>query len=150
MRSKIVEYLFSLALLFLFAALEEMTPKVLGVGAPFLLAAVQYQAVRRQMPLAVAFAIAAGAAEDAVSSLPLFTSAVYFLAVAVLTRRMDIPRGAIFLSYPLYQIWLSVWVGDLYGSIFTRVPVALAVGALVMFAVWHFLAFAERRAAVGE
>ena len=150
MRNKIVRLLFSLAVLVFAAAFEEMLPKVLGVGFPLLLCAVQFHAVRRSLPAMVAFASAAGAAEDAISSLPLFTSVSYFLAVALVARRMDIPRAAILLSYPIYQIWLSIWVNCLCGSVFTRVLVSIPLGIVVMFAGWAALSWMERKAAACE
>lgn len=150
MRNKIVRLLFSLAVLVFAAAFEEMLPKALGVGFPLLLSAVQFHAVRRSLPAVAAFSAAAGAAEDAISSLPLFTSVSYFLAVALAARRLDIPRAAILFSYPLYQIWLSVWVNDLYGSVFSRMIVSVPMGIVVMFAGWAVLSWMERKAAACE
>ena len=150
MRNNIARLLFSVVVWVIFVALEDMLPKVFGVGVPLLLAAAQFHAVRRSVPAMGAFAVAAGAAEDAISSLPLLTSASYFLAVSLIARRMNIPRVAILFSYPLYQIWLAVWVSDLYGSVFSRVLVSLPVGAAVMFSAWAVLAWMERRCAVDE
>ena len=150
MRNNVARLLFSVVVWVIFVALEDMLPKVFGVGVPLLLAAAQFHAVRRSVPAMGAFAVAAGAAEDAISSLPLLTSASYFLAVSLIARRMNIPRVAILFSYPLYQIWLTVWVSDLYGSVFSRVLVSLPVGAAVMFSAWAVLAWMERRCAVDE
>ena len=46
-------------------------------------------------------------------SLPVMTSASYFLAVAALIRWSGFPRAAIVLTYPAYQLWLAAWTGGL-------------------------------------
>lgn len=148
MSNNFLKFVFAALALVLGGALEELCPKFAGVGFPVLLAAVQFMAARRKMLDMAAFAIVAGAMEDALSSLPMMTSVSYFLAVAALTRRLDVPRAAIVLTYPIYQIWLRLWVPALQGNVFSRALVALPVGLVAAFAVGAALAWAERRAAL--
>ena len=132
------------------AALEELCPKLADVGFPILLVTVQFMAARRPTFAAVVFAVAAGAMEDAISSLPVMTSVSYFLAVAVLVKRAEFPRGAIVLTYPAYQVWLWLWTSSPGFNVFRRILVALPVGAFAAFATVAVLVWAERRAAIDE
>ena len=145
MRNSTLHLVYAVLALVLGAAAEELLPKPAGVGFPVLLAAVQFMAVRR-VPVAMAlFAIAAGAAEDAVSSLPLMTSVSYFLPVAVATRWAELPCGLMALSYPLYQFWLRLWGVGLADNVFDRLLVSVPVGLVTAFAVAAVLSWTERR-----
>jgi hypothetical protein len=132
------------------AAAEEALPKFLGVGFPVLLTAVQMFAVSRPAAVMMFAAIVSGALEDAISSLPMMTSISYFLAVAILTRWTDIPRSATILTYPLYHLWLWVWVADLEGGLFSRVAAALPIGVVTAVAVAAVVPWIERKVAVDE
>ena len=77
------------------AGAEVLLPKVLGVGFPVLMTAVQFFAVRRPAVSVAMFAIAAGAMEDALSALPPVTSVSYFLGLAALVRWSGMPRASI-------------------------------------------------------
>lgn len=147
MASDFVQFALAVIALVAGAALEELAPKTLGVGFPFLLMASQFFAARRGALAMAAFAIAAGAAEDSVSMLPAMTSVSYFLALAVLTRFAGHPREIALLGYPGYQLWLHLWVSDIKGGIFSRLLVSLPTGFATAFAVWAALSWMERKAA---
>ena len=127
------------------AGCEELLPKFFGVGFPMLLTVVVFLSARFGLLMTVFLAIAAGALEDAVSSLTPMTSVSFFLIVSVLVRRFGLPHLAAALVFPCYQLWLSVWMGGL--NVFTRILVAIPIGsltALVVSAVFtHALGKAE-------
>lgn len=132
-------------------AAEELLPQFLGVGFPILLAAAQGIAVRRIGSLqAMLFAIAAGAMEDALSSLPAMTGIGFFLLWAVVTRWARLPRGAMLLAYPIFQVWLYLWVAGLQGGIFNRLLLALPIGLATEFGVGVALDWVARKAAIDE
>ena len=150
MRNSLPELVFALVVLCLAASGEEILPKFFGAGIPLLLAAAQVTAVRRPVAAAVVFAIAAGAIEDSLSSLPAMTSVSFFLMAAAFARRAEMPVAAALLTYPAYQVWLSAWTGGLSGGVFMRILVAVPLGAATSFAAWWALLCIERRAALGE
>ena len=146
MRSNFLSLVFAVVVLCIGAGVEEMLPKFLGVGVPALLAASLVMSVRRPVE-AVLFAIAAGAAEDAISSLPAMTSVSFFLMAAAVVRKAGL---ASLLMYPAYQAWLFVWTSSPGGGFFGRVLLALPVGIVTALAVGAALGWAERKAAVDE
>lgn len=150
MLGNVVQLLSSVLVLVVGAGLEELLPKVLGVGFPVLLTSVQFAAFRRPLPSLVVTAIAAGAMEDALSSLAPMTSISYFLIVALFTRMLEIPRMATALTYPCYQIWLAIWTSGVGGGVFGRVLVAFPIGLVTAFAVSAALGLLERKAAIDE
>lgn len=136
--------------LLLGGAAEELLPKVAGMGLPVLLAAVQILAYRRATAVAMLFALAAGGLEDALSSLPVMLSASYFLLVAAVTRWTELPRAAILLTYPGYQVWLEVWTNGFGGGVFYRILLAIPMGIVTVVAVGALLIWAEGKAAIDE
>ena len=150
MIGRAVQFVLAVLVLVSGAALEEMLPRVFGVGVPVLLAAVLFLSVRRPGPSALAFAVVAGAVEDALSALPPMTSVSYFLAAALLLRRFGSAWFVPVAAYAGYQIWLSVWVVRIGGDIFNRVLLACPVGMVTAFAVHAALAWLYRKAAVDE
>ena len=132
------------------AAFEELLPRVFGVGIPVLLMSVAFLSVRRAGPSVLAFAVVAGAVEDVLSALPPMTSASYFLAVALLLRRLGSAWFVPAVAYAGYQVWLSVWVVRIGGDIFNRVLLACPVGMVTAFAVHVALAWLYRKAAADE
>ena len=116
MKNDVLQLMFGSLALVLGAGCEELLPKVFGVGFPILLMIVVFLSVRFGLLLTVFLAIAAGALEDAVSSLTPMTSVSAFLIVAVLVRRFGLPYLAAMLVFPCYQLWLSVWMGGLNDS----------------------------------
>ena len=150
MKNSLVHFLLGLITVIVFGAAEELAPKVLGVGFPFLLAAVQYAAVTRPVPAFVIFSLTAGAFEDALSSLPPMTSVSFFLATAALVRWTDLPRSAILLTFPLYQLWLALWLSGLGGGVFARILLSVPFGLAAALVVTAILTLAERKAAIDE
>lgn len=149
-RNDSAKLVFSLLVLVFGAAFEDLLPNFGGVGLPILLIAAQYESRRAGALLAMIFAVAAGGVEDAISNLPMMASASYFLLVAVLTRWAGLPRGLLVLTYPGYQIWLRIWVGDAFGNIFNRILLSVPIGILSGFVIVFLLAYFERKAAVDE
>lgn len=150
MIGRVVQFILCALVLVSGAALEEVLPRVFGVGVPVLLMSVTFLSVCRTGPSALAFAVVAGAVEDALSSLPPMTSVSYFLAVALLLRRLGSAWFVPAVAYAGYQIWLSVWVVSIGGDVFKRVLLAYPVGLLTAFAVEAVLSWLCRKAAVDE
>ena len=149
-KSEIVQIVLSLLVIVLGGAAEELLPKFLGVGFPILLSAAILFTSRRTIPFHLHFSIAAGAVEDALSGLPMATSASFFLACAAVSRLPVVPREVLVLAYPFYQLWLNIWEPGLDGGIFGRLLLALPIGILTMIAMRLLLVWAERKAAVNE
>ena len=150
MANSVTVLVLSILVLVLGAGVETLMPKFLGVGFPVLMSAVQFAAVRRPAATVVLFALAAGAMEDALSSLPAATSASYFLGLAALVRWSGMPRAAALFSYPVYQLWVFIWTGNSGGGVFGHVLLALPVGIATALAVELVLGWAGRKAAVDE
>jgi len=130
-------------------AAEELLPNWLGVGFPVLLAASHHFSMRRSGAIpALLFAVAAGAMEDALSSLSAMTSVSYFLLTAATCHWTGLPRGAMLLTYPFFQVWLYLFgaVGA-QGGIFARLLLALPIGLVTELAVWTVLDWTARKAA---
>ncbi len=132
------------------AAAEELFPKALGVGFPFLLAGVPFFADKRPIALPILYALGAGAAEDALSSLPPLASASFFLFLAALVRWTPFRNPILALAYPVYQVWLGIWCVHVQGGVFGRVIVAFPAGAAAFLAMTGLLAFLADRAAAHE
>jgi len=145
-----VHFVFAVITLVFGAAAEELLPKPCSVGFPVLLASVQFFSVRRPVLPAAMFAIVAGAFEDALSSLPVMTSISFFLSVTLLTRWCDLPRGVSALTYPLYQVWLIIWVSGLAGNVFSRILVSVPVGLVTAFVVGGLLAWLKGGVALDD
>ena len=150
MANDVVTFVFAAVALVFGAGAETLLPKFLGVGFPVLLTMVQFMAARRTAVVAVIFALAAGAVEDALSALPAATSASFFLLLASLVRWSGMPRAATLLTYPAYQMWIYVWTDRAGGGVFSRVLLALPVGLATALAVGAVMVWAEREAAVDE
>lgn len=150
MANDVVTFVFAVVALVFGAGAETLLPKFLGVGFPVLLTMVQFMAARRTAVVAVIFALAAGAMEDALSALPAATSASFFLLLASLVRWSGMPRAATVLTYPAYQMWIYVWTDRAGGGVFSRVLLALPVGFATALAVGAVMVWAEREAAVDE
>jgi len=131
-------------------AVEELLPKCFGVGFPVLLAFAVSVAARKSAVALVLVALAAGAFEDALSSLPTMASPCFFLAVAAAVWRTRFAKSALILSYPLYQVWLKLVVPGLDDSLVLRFLMAVPVAALMAFSAVPLFAWLERKAAVDE
>ena len=132
------------------AAAEDLLPKVLGVGFPVLLASVPFLAGRWGRLEGMAFAMAAGAMEEALSSLPPMAGVSFFLALALLVRHVDLVWTPAMLFYPVYQIWLAVWLVGIGGEVFGRILVSIPIGAVTALAVGLAVNGLCRKAAVDE
>ena len=151
MKKDIVQLVIAFFTLVFGGAAEALAPKTLGVGLPVLLSAAVYFARRRTPLVGMLFAVAAGAAEDALSGLPYALSVSYFAAVAGLMRGFKLPVGFAVPAYCLYQVWLWIWLGQsLVGGVFLRMLMALPVGVAVLAATHAALYWIDRKAAVDE
>ena len=150
MIGRVVQFVLCALVLVPGAALEEMIPRIFGVGVPVLLMSALFFSVRRTWPSALAFAVVAGAVEDALSVLPPMTSVSYFLAAALLLRRFGSAWFVPAAVYAGYQVWLSVWVTSIGGDVFRRVLLACPVGLVTAFAVEVALSWLCRKAAADE
>lgn len=146
MRNEFLQLIFAFLALMIGGVAEETLPKFLGVGFPVLLALTHL--VSSRSSAAVLFAIAAGAMEDALCSLPLMTSVSYFMVVMVLVRRSELPLSAIAATYPGYQLWLLLWTSLPGGGVFWRMLLALPIGLLTMFVTAVLFTWLERRSAI--
>ena len=132
------------------AAFEELAPRIFGVGVPVLLMSAIFLSVRRARPSALAFAVVAGAVEDALSSLPPMTSVSYFLAVVLLLSRLGSAWFVPAVAYVGYQVWLSVWVASIGGEVFGRVLLAGPIGLVTAYAVDRALIWLSGKAVADE
>lgn len=130
------------------AALEEMLPKFAHAGFPFLLMAAVFFASRRKRGEALMFAVAAGAVEDALSSLPFATSIAFFALVAAFVHTTQITRVTYIFVYPVYELWMRMWTSALEGDVFSRFLVAMPVGAVTALAAVGALAWLDGKGAV--
>lgn len=140
MKREFVHFTIAAAALVFGGAAEEMLPRLFGAGVPLLFAFAVYFALRRTRGYALAFAVAAGAAEDALSSLPFATSVGFFVPAAAAFGVFRLPMSAIAVFYPFYQVWLWLWTGvadggDWWARAVAAVPLALAAMALAAGAV---------------
>ena len=150
MKNDVVQIVLALLALVVGCALEELLPKIAGVGFPILMCTTVFMASRRRIPLLICFAIAAGAAEDSLSGLPPATSSSFFLAVAALAKWSEFPNGALVMAYPVYQGWLRIWTGVVCGAVFYRALVAIPLGVVTALATWVVMMWAERSVAIDE
>ena len=145
MKNDLIKLLLSMLSIVLLAALEEMLPKVLGVGFPLLLALTVLIAPRSTITSALLIAVASGAFEDSLSSLPFATSMIFFALAAIISRKALFPYGVLFMAYPMYQLWLTLWVPSIGGAIFGRIMNAGIIGFFAMLIIERLLIWLERR-----
>ena len=150
MKSDFVQLVIALLVLAIGGAVEEMMPKILGVGVPVLLMATVFFTARRTPLAALLFALAAGAVEDSLSSLPGLTSVSFFMLAAVTARFSRLPAVCMALAHPVFQLWLWLWIPGLSGGVFGRVLVSLPVGFSTAFLTTLVLWWVDRKGAVGE
>ena len=130
------------------ASLEELLPKVLGVGFPALLMAVQFAATRRSVSALLLLAIAAGATEEAISSLEPMTCVSFFVLAALFVRWVGLPLAAAAVTYPCFQVWLFVWTAGMGGGVFNRIVLAFPIGLATALAVGAVVDWVGRKAAL--
>ena len=143
MKGSVVQFAFIVLALAVGGALEDMLPAFGSVGTPVLLGAALFFALTRT-PVWMIAAVAAGALEEAVASLPPATAIVFFAAVAAAVRFFREPLVWIVAAYPAYQAWLGL-VADGSGAI-SRVLLAFPVGVVSLAAVTALLSLAWRKA----
>ena len=149
-RDSLVHLAFAILALVVCGAAEELLPKFAGVGFPLLLAVSQLVASRWRTAETVFFALAAGAVEDSISTLPMMTSASFFLLVSLPVRWLPYPAAATILAYPVYHFWLEVWAPVPDGEEWTRALWSVPVACATAYASAALFAWTERKAAVGE
>ena len=128
MKGNLVQFAFIVAAIVLGGALEDMLPSVGSLGLPMLLSLAVFFAFETRTPIWIMTAVAAGAFEEAVCSLPPGSAIVFFAAIAVAIRFLREPVVWIAVAYPSYQIWLAL-VADGMGApgrILLSVPVGAA------------------------
>ena len=148
--SDFVQIALAALVLVLGAAAEELLPKFIGVGFPVLLACVPFMSVRRGRMEALGFAAAAGAMEEALSGLPPMAGVSFFMALAFISRRFWLSGAVAALAFPVYQVWLSVWLVGIGGGVFGRVLLSFPVGFMTMLGVGAAVGALRRKAAVDE
>lgn len=134
MKDSLVKLAFATAALVLGAALEDLLPPFGEVGFPVLLGLAVFFASALDSPGWIVTAVAAGALEDALSSLPPATSIVFFAAAATAARFFREPLVWTFAAYPAFQLWLAL-VADGTGF-FSRFLLSFPAGALAVATVF--------------
>lgn len=129
-------------------ALEELAPKMLGVGFPVLLTAAVFHAPRRPLATMAIFVIAAGAMEDALSGLPPFSSIAFFALAASAARWLGHSVITALLAYPAYQVWLWACCSGLDAGLFNRLLVSIPVGIAAVGVLWPLFGWLEGRGAL--
>lgn len=132
------------------AAAEELLPKFLGVGFPFLLMATVYMAAKRAPWPMFLFAVGAGALEDGLSSLPFAASIAFFALCAAFLYWTDLTRCTFAFAFPTYQLWLRMWSGGLDGGVFARLLLSIPVGLATAGVTWVVLEWLDRKGALDE
>lgn len=149
-KNKRLHFLFSILVLILASTLEDVLPRIFGVGFPILLMVTLSFAVKKPMTLAVIFAVAAGASEDAISSLPMMTSVSFFVVMALLTRWAKAPILMSILGCALYQFWIMVWLVNIGGNVFVRSLAAIPISGLTILLILPILRLVEKGVALNE
>ena len=153
MKSDFVQIAFAGIALVVGGALEELLPKVYGVGAPVLLMAALFVAYRRPRLVAVLFALAAGAMEDALAARApgLGSNLLLFFVLAwAVNRSRTVPVLWAALVYPCCQLLFFVdrFFDGRGGEVCLRFLVAIPLGAVTAAATGAALVWLERRAAL--
>lgn len=148
MKNDFVQLVIAAMALTVSGALEELLPKFLCVGAPLLLMVSVFVSGRWGPVAAMLTAVAAGSMEDALCSLPLFASVSFFVLVGIATHLTGLMYVCMAFAYPLYQLWLWLWLPGMAGSVFGRVLLALPAGVAAGVVVSVALRWAEQKGAV--
>ncbi len=151
MKKDIVHFVYALIAIVACSAIEELSPKILGVGVPALLSAAAYCSVRRPPIEGFMFAVAAGAAEDTLSSLPFATSLSFFVGMFAFMRGFKLSLAFAMPAYCLYHLWIWIWLGSsIDGSIMLRFIASIPVGAIILVAISFALRWLDGKAAMDE
>ena len=130
MKGSVVQFAFIVLALAVGGALEDMLPSIGSLGLPILLSLAVFFAVETRTPIWIMAAVAAGAFEEAVCSLPPGSAMVFFAAIAVAIRFFREPVVWIAVAYPSYQVWLAL-VADVAGAP-GRILLSVPVGAIFL------------------
>ncbi len=150
MKKDFVELAIGLMALIVGGAAEELLPKFAGVGLPFLLMATLYLAMRRRPAGFFIFAVASGAMEDSLCSLPFATSIAFFTLAAAFLHWAHLERCTFAFAFPAYQLWLRMWTGSLHGGVFARFLVSIPAGAVAAGIAYLALTWLDRKGALDE
>lgn len=150
MKSEVVQFAFVLLVLVVSASAEELLPSFCGVGFPLLLALAMVMAMRTKVLPGVMTAIAAGAFEDALSSLPPMTSVCFFVIAALLARKEYFPRPFLPLLFPLFELWAGLCILGPKDDVFVRMLVSFPLGLAATGGQFLALTWGARRAGVDE
>ena len=121
-----------------------MLPSIGSLGVPVLLSLAVFFAVETRTPIWIMSAVAAGAFEEAICSLPPGSAIVFFAAIAVAIRFFREPVVWIAVAYPLYQVWLAL-VADGMGAP-GRILLSVPVGAVFLSVALAVLPWLWRKA----
>ena len=149
-KNKTLKIVFYMMTLVAGCAIEELAPRFCGVGFPVLMFMTFSLALEKPIYEYAIFAVAAGGMEEAISALPIFTGAGFFLVAAALTRLSKFPLVSALLAYPMYQLYLSIWSAGDVGGFFLPTLIALPVGLVTAFAVDKVMTLSERMIALEE
>lgn len=130
MKNDIVRFVFILGVLVCAGTAEVMLPDIGGVGFPLLLTVALLAAEVWSSRFWVLTALAAGALEDALCSLPFAASISFFLTAAFAARLSSAPGAVTVLAYPLFQLWAGILSPG--GNSFARFALAFPVSALTV------------------
>lgn len=148
MKNDLVRVVLAFAALFVGAALEDLLPVVAGVGFPVLLGLVIFAAMEWPTAVWIPVALAGGALEEALSGLPVGTGTAFFMALGTLVGWTRAPYACMLFAFPVYELWLGVWMEDLNGSIFVRTLLAFPAGAVTCFLAAATMSWMQRKAGV--
>lgn len=146
MKDEFVQFVFILVSVVIAAAAEELLPSFAGVGFPLLLSVVMVTAPRVNVLPGVLTAVAAGAFEDALSSLPPMTSICFFTIAALVSRKAYFPRAFLLSAFPAYALWIGMCRTGSVGHVFVMALLSVPFGALAFGVVALMLPWAGRKA----
>ena len=146
MKNDFVKFVFAVLALVIGGALEELLPTWSGVGVPVLLSAVAAFALLGSAVEGVLMALAAGAFEESLASLPPVAAISFFVMLAVAVRCSRMPWFWMAAAYPLYQLWIGLMCPGSGGGVFGRFFIAIPVGIVTVFAGLAALTFLRGKA----
>lgn len=142
MKKDISTFVFSVLFLVVCAAAEDLSPKFLGLGLPFVMASAIVFSDRRLFSWThtMVFAAAASAIEDSLCGFPPAASASFFAAAVFVVRKFSLSALVSSLAFPLYLAWLWMWGlvsgGGNYLRFVMFAPFGLVATMIVSSLVW--------------
>ena len=95
-------------------------------------------------------AVAAGAFEDALSSLPPMSSICFFTIAALVSRKAYFPRPFLLAVFPAYAVWTSMCKAGPIGDALVSLMLSLPLGAVAFVIVLLVLTWAGGKAGFDE